>query len=373
MLKQTKKDYKFQNNIKNTKYKIPKMVQLKIMTPKKSQSAIEFMIVLSIALIFMIVIISVVVNRTNEFSQTKNEKAVSLYIGRIDNEISFAKRLDSGYSKIFTLPDEIDSLNYSVSLLKGKELSITSSAGYEYLEFLPQYVYGEIGIGNNKIMKEGNYIGFCNEKYSDYCNVSHDDDNSSNRLCYCYNKFPINLTGIISCSKVPSVWEECNLVYGDKYIGIRTECPFYATNVSLTIKNIDDDLVMFQNTSSRLAFGLANVIEFDSNLNLSESGDYSFNYTCSNQASGLFSDHFVNYYVPYGYYEITSNGVSLSNSNCTMYSSTNYTCPVNQTFMLTYDVECMDGECGNTDIYLDPINLNSINPNSIDSSEVIEK
>ena len=118
----------------------------------KSQSAIEF---ISLAAIMMFVILgffSVTSSKTLEAREESNKQITEDIANFVYREIDTAKSVNDGYARTFDMPQAINGINYSISIVDNRELTV-NYLSYEYVKFLPSNVTGNAIKGANKISK----------------------------------------------------------------------------------------------------------------------------------------------------------------------------------------------------------------------------
>ena len=136
---------------------------------KKSQSSIEFTIVLSLVLLgFSLFLIFYNV----EMVKVQNDLNHNLLIdvGKvIESEIGIAAHVEKGYKRSFYLPNQLSSLDYNVSFANGSSLGTNytlfminfknEDLSNGYVFFTYPNISGKIIIGtNNNITKENKMI-----------------------------------------------------------------------------------------------------------------------------------------------------------------------------------------------------------------------
>lgn len=294
------------------------------MNTKVSQSAIEFLVSIGIVMLFFALILIFFIQRSSMIETTSSQSIVDSLSRSIQEEIFLAKGVSGNYVRNFSLPGVVSGLPIEYALSNGREIIITYG-NVSRITFLPTYVYGELSSGENTVIKKGPLVGLCSDDCSD--------------------DYVFNSTGDIQCSSFEGLWEECDLEFGDSYVGIRVAC--LNSDLNLTIYNLDDSTMEFTSSSSSADGPDYRFFEFLSTpFEIDESGYWQFNSTCGGAPLS------TTYYVPYGKFSFQP----LQVSNCD-YNSTNetYNCQEDENFILTTRVECVGGECGDANIWLDPI------------------
>jgi len=126
----------------------------------KAQSAIEFIVLASFMLLVIIGFFAVASSRVLEAKEEGNRKIAEDIAALAYNEIEITKSVNDGYIRIFAMPQTVNGINYSISVIDNREL-IVSYLGHEHVRFLPSNVTGNIIKGNNKISKN-NGVTFLN-------------------------------------------------------------------------------------------------------------------------------------------------------------------------------------------------------------------
>lgn len=126
----------------------------------KSQSAMEFIILASFMLLFILGFFAVASSRMLEAREEGNRKIAEDIANFAYREIEIAKSVSDGYARIFSMPQTVNGVSYDISIIDNRELVIDYS-GYEHIKFLPSNVTGSIMKGVNKISK-GNGMIFIN-------------------------------------------------------------------------------------------------------------------------------------------------------------------------------------------------------------------
>ena len=133
-----------------------KFKELKIKMPK-SQSAMEFIVLASFMLLVILGFFAVTSSRVLEAKEEGNRKIAEDIAALAYNEIEIAKSVNDGYIRNFVMPQTVNGVNYSISIIDNREL-IVNYLDYEHVKFLPSNVTGNIIKGNNKISKNNGII-----------------------------------------------------------------------------------------------------------------------------------------------------------------------------------------------------------------------
>ena len=123
----------------------------------KSQSAIEFIVLASFMLLVIVGFFAVASSKALDSREGANQKIAQDIAEFAYREIETAKSVNDGYARTFAMPQAINGVNYSISIIDNREL-IADYLGHEYIKFLPSNVTGNIIKGNNKISKSNGII-----------------------------------------------------------------------------------------------------------------------------------------------------------------------------------------------------------------------
>ena len=128
---------------------------------KKSQFAIEFVILISFMFIIFVGFFAIVSYRLIEQEESEKQQKAENIAALAYNEIKLAKSVNNGYERTFKLPKKIDGNDYNIRIIDDREL-VVDYLEYEHVLFLPENVVGDIGTGLNEIKKNNNIIYLSN-------------------------------------------------------------------------------------------------------------------------------------------------------------------------------------------------------------------
>ena len=123
----------------------------------KSQSAIEFIILASFMLLVILSFFAITSSKVLEAREEGDRKIANDIADFAYNEIEIAKSLNDGYARNFTMPQNVNGINYTINIIDNREL-VVNYLDYEYVKFLPANVTGTIAKGSNKISKNNGFI-----------------------------------------------------------------------------------------------------------------------------------------------------------------------------------------------------------------------
>ena len=123
----------------------------------KSQSAIEFILLVGIVVFFFTIFFIVInENRSDKLAQAQTNlvKEIGLIL---QDEINLALKSTDGYYRKFNLPENINGKDYELSITE-KLVYINSDDGKDVIAFPTADVTGQPIKGDNIIRKEGGII-----------------------------------------------------------------------------------------------------------------------------------------------------------------------------------------------------------------------
>ena len=120
----------------------------------KSQSSMEFVILITFLLLFFIITVVFIQARISEANEVKDRNHVNQLKNVIFNEIKIAKAMPYNYTKEFYLPIYIEGSDYTINVTDGIELVINYK-DKEYVYFFSQDFNdtSTLNRGNNNISK----------------------------------------------------------------------------------------------------------------------------------------------------------------------------------------------------------------------------
>ena len=123
----------------------------------KSQSAIEFMILIGFVLFFFTSFFIVIQWNMRDKLEERNNAAIQNVALIVQDEINLAYESSDGYSRTFRLPEKIDSREYEINITS--DLVYIQTKDKYYATALPVHrVVGDVKLGDNFIKKENGEI-----------------------------------------------------------------------------------------------------------------------------------------------------------------------------------------------------------------------
>ncbi|MBT4166067.1 hypothetical protein HOE04_03455 [archaeon] len=124
---------------------------------KRSQTAIEFLVLVSAVLFFFVVFFLTIGENIQDKTRENINKIVNEIAFLVQEEISFASESVDGYYRVFKIPESLNGLEYDIDVSDGRVYLKTYNN--KYAVALPvQDVSGEIIKGENVLRKEGGVI-----------------------------------------------------------------------------------------------------------------------------------------------------------------------------------------------------------------------
>src|SRR3989344_9346793 len=124
---------------------------------RKSQSAIEFVTLASFMFLVVLGFFSVTTSKIVESKEAANRQIAADLADYVFNEVKTAKSVNDGYIRIFTIPQTVNGINFTINITDNREL-VVNYLGNEHVEFLPSNVTGNLTKGDNKISKRNGAI-----------------------------------------------------------------------------------------------------------------------------------------------------------------------------------------------------------------------
>ena len=123
----------------------------------KSQSAIEFVILVAFMLIVAVTFFAFTTNKISKSSNDANKQLAEDIADIPLKEVMFAKTVSDGYSRVFTMPSTINNKPFQIAIVDNREIVVNFS-GVEAVKFLPDNVSGNLSYGNHLLTKKNGII-----------------------------------------------------------------------------------------------------------------------------------------------------------------------------------------------------------------------
>src|SRR3989338_5069154 len=142
---------------------------------RKSQSAMEFIVLASFMLLVILGFFAITSSKILESKEEGDRKIAEDIADFAYREIEIAKSVNDGYTRVFSMPLTFNGVNYSIKITDNREL-IVDYLGYEHVKFLPSNVTGAIGVGFNEIKKINGIVYMGGYTPTIECNDNIDND-----------------------------------------------------------------------------------------------------------------------------------------------------------------------------------------------------
>lgn len=119
---------------------------------KKSQSAIEFVMLASFMLLVVLGFFAVTSSKLLEAKEEGNRQIAEDIAEFAYREIEIAKSVNDGYVRVFLMPQTVNGVDYSIKIIGNREI-VVNYLNKEHVKFLPSNVTGSISKGLNEIKK----------------------------------------------------------------------------------------------------------------------------------------------------------------------------------------------------------------------------
>jgi hypothetical protein len=126
---------------------------IKILKSKRSQSAIEFVILTGVLIFFFTIFFIVLSESGSERTIQKQKMDVEDVAIAVQNEINLALESSDGYNRNFKVPEDINGRDYEINIIEGL-IYIKTSDNKNAMALPVQNVTGNISKGDNKITKK---------------------------------------------------------------------------------------------------------------------------------------------------------------------------------------------------------------------------
>jgi hypothetical protein len=115
----------------------------------------QFMFIMGLVFIFFVIFVVGFSERYRDIRTEKERMALRDVALRVHDEISLAHNLEDGYLRNFTLPDDVEGFNYSISL--DRNVIVVRSIDTEYSTYVAP-VQGAVRKGSNVITRKSGVV-----------------------------------------------------------------------------------------------------------------------------------------------------------------------------------------------------------------------
>lgn len=123
----------------------------------KGQTSIEFVILVGAVLFFVVTFLFYLQTNVQENDQERVAFLLRDTALTVQEEINLASKSAEGYSRTFTLPQDIVGHNYTIQIVSGLAY-IRTSDGKNALSFPVSNITGDVQKGNNVIQKSNGMV-----------------------------------------------------------------------------------------------------------------------------------------------------------------------------------------------------------------------
>jgi hypothetical protein len=120
---------------------------------KRGQSAIEFVILVGAVIFFFLTFLYAIQNNISDKVGENKDLIVQDIARTVQDELNLALESSEGYSRMFTIPQQVVNVNYDISLVDGAVYVVTED-GKHAIALPIVEVTGTINPGDNFIIKE---------------------------------------------------------------------------------------------------------------------------------------------------------------------------------------------------------------------------
>lgn len=121
----------------------------------KAQVSVEFFILVGMAFLIAIAFEIAALDQLEDFRMQKESDAVKDLALKLQKEVLLAASVEDGYVRTFTIPNQLDNVNYTLTILN---YTITvESKNSIYTVSIPNSI-GNVTKGSNRINKTGGVI-----------------------------------------------------------------------------------------------------------------------------------------------------------------------------------------------------------------------
>jgi len=151
--------------------------------PSKSQSAMEFIVLASFMLVVILGFFAFTSSNILEAREEGNRKTSKDIADFVYQEIETAKSVNDGYVRVFSIPQTVNGINFSINITDDTEL-IVDYLDNEHVRFLPSNVTGNVSKGFNEIRKINGVVYLSPFRPPPECNdlIDNDGDGKSDML-----------------------------------------------------------------------------------------------------------------------------------------------------------------------------------------------
>ncbi|MEK6892162.1 MAG: hypothetical protein AABX25_03180 [Nanoarchaeota archaeon] len=121
----------------------------------KAQVSVEFFILVGMAFLVAIAFEIAALDQLKDFRMQKESDSVKDIAIKLQKEVLIAASVEDGYVRTFTIPDQLDNINYTLTILN--HTITVESKNSIYTVSIPNSI-GNVTKGSNRINKTGGVI-----------------------------------------------------------------------------------------------------------------------------------------------------------------------------------------------------------------------
>lgn len=125
------------------------------LTGRRAQLSLEFTFIIVILLFLTIGLFFASGDRLSSFKRDKEVFLLKDTTATVRNEVQIAYAMDSGYVRVFEVPETLEGENYTISMQNG---FVSAALGDQMIELAVQPVNGTLIKGTNTIRKAGGNV-----------------------------------------------------------------------------------------------------------------------------------------------------------------------------------------------------------------------
>ena len=119
---------------------------------RNAQTSLEFLLIIAFMTIVFVSFFTLANSRLADSTEQKSSQTASSIALIVMSKVELASAVNGGFSMAFVVPQTIDGKMYNITIIDKRELIVIYD-GYEYVEFLPLNVSGQLQFGQNTLSK----------------------------------------------------------------------------------------------------------------------------------------------------------------------------------------------------------------------------
>ncbi len=123
----------------------------------RAQATVEFVILIGFLFLIFLGFSALLQSRFVQVSHSNTQARLQQVASIVITEADLAESVGDGYSRVFEIPFTVGGLNYSLDIQDNQDLTLVFQ-GDEYVYFMNQVVFGQVGRGRNLITNKGSLV-----------------------------------------------------------------------------------------------------------------------------------------------------------------------------------------------------------------------